>query len=109
MSLKVGNIDVLFGPLSPPEAEHSFYNGFNPSTQTLPAGHKRYPRSRVFPVATIYERDVEIPMRDGKILRADVFRPADANGPVPALLPWSPYGKTGTGKLPLACCTPAVC
>jgi hypothetical protein len=100
MSLKVGNIDVLFGPLSPPEAEHSFYNGFNPSTQTLPARHKRYPRSRAFPVATIYERDVEIPMRDGKILRADVFRPADASGPVPALLPWSPYGKTGTGKLP---------
>lgn len=38
-------------------------------------------------------------MRDGTILRADVFLPADRPGPFPALLPWSPFGKTGTGIL----------
>jgi uncharacterized protein len=99
MPLKIGSVDVLFGPVSPPETEHSFYNGFKPSVQTLPKGHKRYERSRAFSVETIYERDVEIPMRDGTILRADVFRPANAKEHVPALLPWSPYGKTGTGML----------
>jgi hypothetical protein len=86
----------LLRDVFPPEAPDSFYAGFNPSVQVLPKGHKRYPRSRPFPVATIYERDVEIPMRDGTKLRADIFRPEDT-GSVPAILPWSPYGKTGTG------------
>jgi uncharacterized protein len=99
MSLKVGSIDILFGLISPPEAEHSFYNGFKPSVQILPKGHKRFDRSRAFAVDTVYERDVEIPMRDGALLRADIFRPADAKEAVPALIPWSPYGKTGTGEL----------
>ena len=36
--------------------------------------------------------DVPIPMDDGLVLRADVFRPA-AGGPVPVLLSYGPYGK----------------
>jgi len=40
----------------------------------------------------IVERDVETPMRDGVILRADVYRLADA-GPLPVLLQRTPYGK----------------
>lgn len=40
---------------------------------------------------TIIDRDVEAPMRDGTILRADVYRPA--NGPSPALLMRTPYSK----------------
>jgi hypothetical protein len=37
-------------------------------------------------------------MRDGVRLYADIFRPAssDQEG-VPAILPWSPYGKSGAG------------
>ncbi|WP_409330819.1 CocE/NonD family hydrolase [Trujillonella humicola] len=37
-------------------------------------------------------RDVEVPMRDGAVLRADVYLPA-ADGPHPALLLRSPYGR----------------
>jgi uncharacterized protein len=44
----------------------------------------------------IVERDVETPMRDGTLLRADVYRPADA-GPLPVLLQRTPYGKLGSG------------
>ena len=98
MSLKVGNIDVSHTDITPPEAPESFYNGFKPSTQTLPKGHKRFERSRQFSVDTIYDRDIEISMRDGVILRADVFRPADSKEKVPAILAWSPYGKSGTGN-----------
>ena len=36
-------------------------------------------------------------MRDGVNLYADVFRPADESYKVPAIIPWSPYGKSGTG------------
>ena len=38
------------------------------------------------------DRDVEVPMRDGVVLRADVLRP-DRPGRFPALLVRTPYGK----------------
>ncbi|KIW74044.1 hypothetical protein PV04_02112 [Phialophora macrospora] len=48
--------------------------------------------------AFVYDaRDIEIPLRDGTIIRGDVFRPAETENPVPALVAWSPYGKSGTG------------
>jgi predicted acyl esterase len=40
----------------------------------------------------LIERDVTIPMDDGVVLRADVFRPQDAE-PVPAVMTLGPYGK----------------
>ena len=40
----------------------------------------------------IVERDVEVAMRDGNILRADVYRP-DTPEPLPVLLQRTPYGK----------------
>lgn len=40
------------------------------------------------------ERDVAVPMRDGVVLRADVYRPAEA-GTYPVLLVRTPYGKQG--------------
>ena len=43
----------------------------------------------------IIDRDVETPMRDGTILRADVYHMEGA-GPQPVLLQRTPYGKTFT-------------
>jgi putative CocE/NonD family hydrolase len=40
------------------------------------------------------ERDVAVPMRDGVVLRADVYRPAQ-DGPLPVLVSRTPYGKRG--------------
>ena len=40
----------------------------------------------------IVERDVEAEMRDGVVLRADVYRP-DTSEPLPVLLQRTPYGK----------------
>ncbi|HRD99762.1 MAG TPA: CocE/NonD family hydrolase [Ilumatobacteraceae bacterium] len=39
----------------------------------------------------IVETDVAVPMRDGTVLRADVYRPAE--GPAPTLLERTPYSK----------------
>lgn len=39
----------------------------------------------------VVERDVEVPMRDGTVLRADVYRPAEGRWPV--LLKRTPYDK----------------
>ena len=41
----------------------------------------------------VRERDVAVPMRDGVVLRADVWRP-QGSGPFPVLLYRTPYGKT---------------
>ena len=38
------------------------------------------------------ERNVELPMRDGTVLRADLFLP-HGNGPFPALVQRTPYNK----------------
>jgi len=40
----------------------------------------------------IIERDVPVPVDDGNILRADVFRPADGK-PAPVIMTLGPYGK----------------
>ena len=44
-------------------------------------------------VVMVMDRAVEVPMRDGTILRADVWRPA-GEGPFPALLMRTPYDRT---------------
>lgn len=44
-------------------------------------------------MSLIVERDVAVPMRDGTILRADVYRPAEG-GPHPVLLSRLPYDKS---------------
>ena len=41
-----------------------------------------------------------VPMRDGTILRADIYRPAEG-GPVPALLVRNPYGEQLGRTLPV--------
>jgi putative CocE/NonD family hydrolase len=43
---------------------------------------------------TTFEQDVEVPMRDGAILRADMTKP-DGPGPFPTLIERTPYGKGG--------------
>jgi predicted acyl esterase len=93
---EVCGIKVLQKKISGIDDPMANYNGFNPSTTTLPQGFRKDEGRRAFPAATIWERDIEIPMRDGVILRADVFRPAEATR-VPAIVAWSPYGKSGTG------------
>ncbi|PVH69705.1 alpha/beta-hydrolase [Cadophora sp. DSE1049] len=78
---------------------HYKYDGYKPGKSVLEKGHTRYPGRRPFPEEAIFEREVAIAMRDGIMIRADVFRPvpSDAGQQVPAILPWSPYGKTGGG------------
>ena len=45
----------------------------------------------------IIERNLDVPMRDGTILRADLWRP-DADGQFPVLIERTPYGKGGSSE-----------
>ena len=45
------------------------------------------------PTSLHVETDVPVPMRDGTILYADIYRP-DGPGPFPVILQRTPYDKT---------------
>lgn len=80
------------------EHPHFNYNGFESGSTILKKGHVKSSGYRAFAQDVIYDRDLAIQVRDGVKLYADVFRPADSDvQPVPLIIPWSPYGKTGTG------------
>ena len=87
---------LLFRAPKDPDS-HERYDGGDAFTTILRAGYRRSPENRAFESPTVYEKDVRIPLRDGTILRADVFRP-ESSPRIPAILPWSPYGKSGRGK-----------
>ncbi|KAJ4246877.1 hypothetical protein NW762_013429 [Fusarium torreyae] len=98
----VAGITVLHIPSVRPDDPCANYDGLEPSIMMLSKGHKKHPDNRPFPVNTIFERDVEVRIRDGTILRADVFRPDYSDDQkVPAIISFSPYGKSGTGSFNL--------
>jgi uncharacterized protein len=45
------------------------------------------------PVDILAERDVAVSLRDGVVIYVDVFRPV-GDTPVPAIVAWTPYGKS---------------
>ncbi|OCL02189.1 alpha/beta-hydrolase [Glonium stellatum] len=97
MTYCVADIDVLqCSPVST-DSPSARYEGLKLGITTLPAGFQKSPAHQPFRASTIYERDIEIPLRDGTVIRADVFRPEDSRDKVPALVSWSPYGKSGSG------------
>ncbi|KAJ1325493.1 hypothetical protein MN608_08686 [Microdochium nivale] len=97
----VQGVDVIQRDSHKPISAAARYSGLRRETVVLPAGHQRGPAYRGFRAETIYERDIEIPLRDGTILRADVYRPNNTTEKVPILLAWSPYGKSDTGVFSL--------
>ncbi|KAL4811369.1 Alpha/Beta hydrolase protein [Aspergillus unguis] len=79
----------------PPETADSGYKKPQQETTVLAAGWKLTAAHAPFQVDTIWEKNVMVEMRDGCKIYVDIFRPRDAAaGSVPALLAWSPYGKS---------------
>lgn len=105
MPIKVGSVEVL---LTTPNSPSGRYDGLRPGTTLLKSGHKAAPERAPILVDTIFESDVAVTMRDGTILRADIYRPAtadDGGTKVPVILCWSPYGKRGGAlRCPMSCC-----
>lgn len=90
---------VIFQPtraLTEPANQFSFqtYLGFNPGTQTLAKGTVLLPGTMALPCDIIWDRDVSIKLRDGLTIYVDIFRPADGPEKLPALMAWTPYGKS---------------
>jgi len=68
---------------------------FSPNRrEVLPKGHVKEPGRKAVLVDTVAERDVQVPLRDGLHVYADIYRPeSSSQSPVPAVICWSPYGK----------------
>ena len=85
----------LFAPAYPYDEaqETGLFSRFEPGTRTLPAGFQVQPRFLPLPVEIVLEKDVAVTLRDGVTIYADIFRPAGTEK-VPAIIAWSPYGKS---------------
>ncbi|KAE8422997.1 alpha/beta-hydrolase [Aspergillus pseudocaelatus] len=102
MPLELGpTLTPLKRPVKLPEISDSRYDGPETCTNILPEGYRKGHDRAPFRTATIFEKDVKIALRDGTQIRADIFRPSSTVDPVPALIAWSPYGKSGRGHFRL--------
>jgi predicted acyl esterase len=97
MAKRIGNIEVIYTPLK--RELENVWTDYGYEKKILPKGWIKEAGRRPLPVDMIYEKDCPIVLRDGIKIYADVFRPGNSDQqPVPAILPWSIYGKTGTGQ-----------
>ncbi|MGQ8335886.1 CocE/NonD family hydrolase [Sunxiuqinia sp. A32] len=90
---KVNSIYVESLPYSA-GIDHGMLSTFKPGTQTLPKGYQLDPKFLALPVDIVFEKDVEVTLRDGVKIYTDIFRPANTEK-VPVIVVWSPYGKSG--------------
>lgn len=88
------SIEIVYYPVQPADTPGSGYPGFHPHTEVYPKGYQAQEGRLPFACDTICEQDVEIVLRDGTKIYADVYRPVTEE-PVPAILAWGPAGKRG--------------
>lgn len=78
--------------------EKGRFSTFEPGTRTLPKGWQYGKEFEPLPVDILFEKDVEVTLRDGTKIYTDIFRPVGATN-VPVIVAWSPYGKS-RGSIP---------
>lgn len=80
---------VIFG-----QAQTTHIYPLNPGMTILKKGTVFPPCTLPLPCDIIWDRDVPVTLRDGKIIYTDIFRPASSPTNLPAIIAWSPYGKS---------------
>lgn len=85
--------ELIYSPGASLDAPQSRYPGFSPGRTILKAGTVIKEGALPLPQDLIFDRDVAVVTRDGITLYVDIYRPADVEGPLPAIVVWSPYGK----------------
>ena len=94
------SIGVAFRKAQPPDTRNRGIElqtpakiEFKPGTSTLKRGITFIDQGIPLPCDIVWQRDVGVKMRDGVTIYADIFLPVITER-VPAILSWSPYGKT---------------
>jgi predicted acyl esterase len=80
---------VVFAPAAPLPTDYAFGR----QTEILKKGSVYPPAAMPLPCDIRWDRDVPIKLRDGVTIYTDVLRPV-GDGKAPAIVAWSPYGKT---------------
>ncbi|KAL2859501.1 X-Pro dipeptidyl-peptidase C-terminal non-catalytic domain-containing protein [Aspergillus pseudodeflectus] len=104
-------VQAAYKRIKAPKEGENGYAGFQPGkTEVLPAGWNGF-NAKPLTSSIRIDHDVEIVVRDGARLYADIYRPAETSEKVPAILSWSFYGKkySALDMLPMCvwnCCVP---
>ncbi|KAJ3340073.1 hypothetical protein HDU93_007415 [Gonapodya sp. JEL0774] len=100
--LEVNGVPVLFRPpYNLPESD-PHYDGPEFTERILPVGWRLDKTTRPLDEAIILTQNVTVKMRDDVSLMVDILRPAGrADNKFPAIIMWTPYGKTFRGKFSL--------
>ncbi|OJK03893.1 hypothetical protein ASPACDRAFT_1863536 [Aspergillus aculeatus ATCC 16872] len=89
-------VPVATRPIDKPTVGRNNYQPFGFREEILPQGWNQ-DGSRPLPCDIHASHDVGIQVRDGSTLYCDIYRPANSDKPVPAILAWSPFGKKFNG------------
>lgn len=89
---------IIWRDTLPVDAPVGRYPGFRPDREEMKAGSVWSRGGCPLAVDLVKDRDVAVRMRDGVTIYVDIFRPAAAQGPLPAIVAWSPYGKGNGGN-----------
>jgi predicted acyl esterase len=89
---------IIWRAQLPLESPVGHYPGFNPGQTRLKAGTVHAKGGRSLSQDLIKDQDSAVRMRDGVTLYVDIFRPADAQEPLPTVVAWGPYGKGNGGN-----------
>lgn len=103
-------VQAAYKRIKPPKVGENGYVAFEPKSEVLPAGWNGF-NAKPLESPIRIDHDVEIVMRDGARLYADIYRPAETSEKLPAVLSWSFYGKkySALDMLPMCvwnCCVP---
>ena len=104
-------VQVATKRLAEPKIGENGYQGFQPGkSEVLPTGWNGF-NAKALTSDIQVDHDVEIVVRDGARLYADIYRPAGSTEKVPAIVSWGIYGKKYSSlcMLPICvwkCCVP---
>lgn len=95
-------VEIIYKKIRPPQVGENGYAGFTPGRwERIKAGSSREGwdggMAKALPCDIIIDHDVEIVVRDGTRLYADLVRPADYDAKMPFIVSWSPFGKKYSG------------
>lgn len=86
-------VQAAYKRIKPPKVGENGFVAFQPGkSEVLPAGWNGF-NAKPLKSSILIDHDVELVMRDGARLYADIYRPAECKERIPAVLSWSFYGK----------------
>ncbi|KAG9532202.1 alpha/beta-hydrolase, partial [Aureobasidium melanogenum] len=86
-------VQVAFKRIGEPVVGQNGYLGFLKGKTEVHKAGSRPGNAKALDSDILVEHDVEIVVRDGPRLYVDIYRPADSDEKIPAILSWSFYGK----------------